>query len=327
MQPSSQVGSVLAPNGADESRYRELRKLNADLGPVVLEALTDPLTVEVMLNADGRLWQERLGEPMREIGTMPVPQAEAVLRCVAATLKTVVTREHPLLEGELPDGSRFAGQLPPVVPAATFAIRKRASAVYTLGQYVDNGIMTLAQADALRQAVKDRRNLLISGGTGTGKSTLANAILADITRQYPDERLVVLEDTVELQVSSRNAVQYRTSENVDLRRLLRMTLRMRPDRVIVGEVRGAEALDLLIAWNLGHPGGLSTIHSNSAREALLRLEMLVGMHPGAPRDIERFIVETRPVVVHLERAPGGRVVREVLEVTGSGSDGYSFSQL
>jgi P-type conjugative transfer ATPase TrbB len=311
------------PETVDDARRRELRKLRMDLGPVVLGALEDPRTVEVLLNADGRLWQERLGEPMQEIGTMPVCQAEAVLRTVAALLKRVVTRESPLIEGELPDGSRFAGQLPPVVSAPTFAIRKRASALYTLGQYVDAGIMTLAQANVIRQAVKARRNLVIAGGVGTGKSTLANAVLADISRQYPDERIIVLEDTVELQVSSLNVVAYRTSDEVDMRRLIRTTLRMRPDRVVVGEVRGAEALDLLVAWNLGHPGGLSTLHANGAADALPRLEMLVDMHPDAPRNIARFIADARPVILHLVRDPErGRKLWELLEVTGFGPGGY-----
>jgi type IV secretion system protein VirB11 len=311
----------------DEARSRELRRLHADLGPLVLEALSDPHTVEVLLNADGTLWQERLGEPLREIGAMGAWQAESLLRAVAAWLNVVVTRESPLIEGELPDGSRFAGQMPPVVSAPCFAIRKRASSVYTLGQYVDAGIMTLAQADLIRQAVKGRRNVVITGGVGTGKSTLVNAVLADISRQYPDERILVLEDTVELQVSSRNVVAYRTSETVDMRRLIRMTLRMRPDRIIVGEVRGPEALDLLVAWNLGHEGGISTLHANHAKAALSRLRLLVSMHPDAPDPIEPLIAEARPLLIHLTRAPGGRVLREVISVEGYGPDGYHFDSL
>jgi type IV secretion system protein TrbB len=315
------------PEAVDDARRRELRKLRMDLGPVVLGALEDPRTVEVLLNADGRLWQERLGEPMREIGTMPEWQADCVIRCVAAILKTTVTRENPIVEGELPDGSRFAGQIPPIVPAPTFAIRKRASAVFTLGQYVADGIMTRGQMEALFHAIKGRRNILLSGGTGSGKSTLANAVLAELTRQFPDDRILVLEDTVELQVSSRNMIQFRASEHVDVRRLIRTTLRMRPDRVIVGEVRGAEALDLLTAWNLGHPGGLSTVHADSARDALLRLEMLVDMSPSAPRQSERVIGRAKPVIAHLERAPGGRVLREIIDVQGHGPEGYQINPL
>jgi type IV secretion system protein VirB11 len=315
------------PEAVDDARRRELRKLRMDLGSVVLGALEDPKTVEVMLNPDGRLWQERLGEPLREIGTMPAWQAEAVIRTVAATLRTTVTRENPIVEGELPDGSRFAGQIAPLVTSPVFSIRKRASAVFPLSQYVAEGIITQRQADALCQAIKGRRNVVVSGGTGTGKSTLVNGLLAELSRQFPDDRIVVLEDTVELQVSSRNVVQYRTSETVDLRRLIRTTLRMRPDRVIVGEVRGGEALDLLIAWNLGHPGGLSTVHADSARDALTRMEMLIGMNPSAPRHIERFLGQTKPVIAHLERAPGGRILREIIDVTGYGPDGYQLNPL
>jgi type IV secretion system protein VirB11 len=260
---------------------------------------------------------------------MPAWQAEAVIRTVAATLRTTVTRENPIVEGELPDGSRFAGQIPPLVTSPVFSIRKRASAVFPLTQYVAEGIMTRGQMEVLFQAVKDRRNILISGGTGSGKSTLGNAILADITRQYPDERILVLEDTVELQVSSRNAVQYRASENVDLRRLIRTTLRMRPDRVIVGEVRGPEALELLMAWNLGHPGGLSTVHADNAGAALLRLETLCCMHPDCPASLApRLISEAKPVIIHISRDPErGRRVREILEVTGHGPDGYRINPL
>ena len=319
--------SATTPNGADEAKRRELIKLERELGPVVLAALSDPQTVEVMLNADGTLWQERLGEPMREIGAMDVWQAESLLRHVAAMLKTVITREQPILDGELPDGSRFSGQIPPVVAAPVFAIRKRASAVFSLEQYVRDGIMTAGQRETLRQAIRDRRTVVVTGGTGTGKSTLVNGLLAELSGQFPDDRIVVLEDPVELQVSSRNVVQYRTSETVDLRRLIRTTLRMRPDRVIVGEVRGPEALDLLIAWNLGHPGGLSTIHADSAQDALPRLESLVEMNLSAPRRLEAFIARARPVIAHLERAPGGRVLREVLDVTGFGPDGYQIQPL
>ena len=313
--------------GADESQRRELRKLRLDLGAVVSEALDNPRTVEVLLNADGTLWEEPLGEPMQSIGAMPAFQAESLIRCVAAILKTTVTRDNPILEGELPDGSRFSAQLPPVVPAPVFSIRKRASAVFPLADYVVRGIMTLGQMETLVEAVRDHRNLLISGGTGSGKSTLGNAILAEITRQFPDERVLVIEDTVELQLSSPNCLQYRTSETVDMRRLLRTTLRMRPDRVIVGEVRGPEALNLLLSWNLGHPGGLATVHANSARAALPRLEMLVSMNPEAPRAIEPFIAEVQPVIAHIERASGGRRLREIIEVQDYTKDGYQLRAL
>jgi P-type conjugative transfer ATPase TrbB len=312
-----------------EAGRRELQKLRADMGKVVLAALEDPKTVEVMLNPDGRLWQERFGEPLRQIGTMPSWQAEALIRTVAALLKSTVTRENPLVEGHLPlNGERFAGQLPPIVSAPCFAIRKPASAVFPLEDYVASGVMTQAQADALREAIRDHRNLLVAGATLSGKTTFVNAIIDEIVRQFPNERLLILEDTEEIQCAAIDSVQYLTSAEVSMTRLVRMTLRMRPDRILVSEVRGPEALDMLDLWNTGHPGGVCTLHANNARSALTRLRSLVNRNPEAPREIEPLIGETQPIVVHLCRDPEcGRRVREILEVTGYGPDGYQTKNL
>lgn len=309
---------------ASEAERRELRKLRADLGPVILNALEDRKTVEVMLNADGRLWQEQLGEPMREIGTMDAWQAEALIRTVAAILKTTVTRENVILDGELPDGSRFSGQIPPVVSSPVFAIRKRASAVFPLSRYVEQGIMTEVQKGLLCAGVRDHRNIVVSGPVGSGKTTLLNALVREID---PAERILIIEDTTELQCSAPNSVQYRTSENADMTRLVRATLRMRPDRVLIGEVRGPEALDFLIACNLGHPGGMATVHANDAKSSLIRLETLVSMHPKAPRDIPRLIGEAQLLLVHITRTKGGQVVREILDVAGYGPDDYQLKAL
>jgi P-type conjugative transfer ATPase TrbB len=311
-----------------ESERRELRKLRADLGPAVLGALEDLATVEVMLNADGRLWQEKLGEPMREVGRTPAWQAEALIRTVAAILKTTVTRERPWVEGQLPEGSRFAGQSPPLVTAPVFSIRKRASAVFPLSDYVAAGIMTAAQKETICQAVKNHRNLLISGSTGTGKTTMVNATIAEITRQFPGQRLLILEDTDEIQCPAENHQKYLTSPEVSMTQLVRLTMRMRPDRLLVGEVRGPEALDWLDACNTGHPGGVCTLHANNARAALSRLRMLVSRHPESPKPVEPLIGEVMPIVMHITRDPErGRCVREVLEVTGYDRDGYQISNL
>lgn len=317
-----------AAEDVTESERRELRKLRADLGPIILDALSDRKTVEVMLNADGRLWQERLGEPMKEIGAMAAWQAEAIVRTVAATLKTVVTRERPWVEGQLPDGSRFAGQVPPLVTVPVFSIRKRASAVFPLSDYVAADIMTEVQRETICQAVKDHRNLLISGSTGSGKTTMVNAIIAEITRQFPIQRLLVLEDTDEIQCPAEDHQKYLTSPEVSMTQLVRLTMRMRPDRLLVGEVRGPEALDWLDACNTGHPGGVCTLHANNARAALSRLRMLVSRHPEHPEPIEPLIAEVMPIIVHIIRDPErGRRVREVLEVTGFGPEGYQTRML
>jgi type IV secretion system protein TrbB len=295
---------------------RARRKLDRDLGPVLLEALSDPHTVEVLLNADGRLWQEKIGKPMTCIGEMSPARAQAVIELIAGYHGKVVTRSGPLLEGELPDGSRFAGQLPPIVAAPTFAIRKRASAIFPLGDYVAAGILTARHHAVLREAIERRRSVVVAGGTGSGKTTLVNAIIQEVVRQRPEERLILIEDTVELQCSAQNCVQFHTTADVSMTALLRTTLRMRPDRILVGEVRGPEALDLLMAWNTGHEGGIATLHSNSARSALDRLQLLVSMHPQAPRPMEPLIASAVDLIVYIARTPCGRRVQEVLEVKG-----------
>jgi len=296
---------------------RQLEKLRRDFGEVFLAALADPETVEILLNPDGTLWQERLGEQPAQIGSMTRVKAESVLRTIAACVQTTITREKPTIECELPlDGSRFAGQIPPVVSAPTFAVRKRASRVFSLDQYVEAGILTPKEKDFLCGAIEDHRNVLVSGGTGSGKTTFVNALIGEVTTQYPAERLIIIEDTGELQCAAANYVQYHTSPERTMTDLARTSLRMRPDRILVGEVRGPEALDLLMAWNTGHEGGIATLHANNAVAGLARLVTLVSMNPHAPRFIEPLVGEAVDVLVHIERKEGGagRIVREVLAV-------------
>jgi type IV secretion system protein TrbB len=242
----------------DCTHERNLAKLRKDFGEVFLAALADPNTVELILNADGTLWQERLGEPLKQIGRMTASCADAVMRTLASMHHTVITRDSPSIECELWDGSRFAGQIAPVVSSPIFAVRKRASRVFSLQQYVEEGIMTPKEKDHLCQAIRDHQNILVSGSVGSGKSTLINALIRELTDQYPTERLIIIEDTLELQCSAKDYVQYHTTPERSMTDLVRMALRMRPDRILVGEVRGEEALDLLMAWNLGTPGGFAT---------------------------------------------------------------------
>jgi type IV secretion system protein VirB11 len=312
------------PSDDSESRRRELAQLRSGLGQVVLSALDEPATVEVLLNADGRLWHERLGENMQEAGKMLPGQAEAFLRCLASILRTTITRENPILDGELPDGSRVSGQIPPIVASPVFAIRKRASAIFPLSQYVEDGIMTEREKQTLCEAVRGHRNMIVSGSVGSGKTTLLNALIQEID---PAERLLVIEDTTEIQCASLNSLHYRASFEVSMTRLVRTSLRMRPDRVLVGEVRGEEALDLLIALNLGHPGGMATIHANDARSSLTRLETLISMNPRAPRDIPKLIGEVQPVLVHINKTKKGRVLREILEVQEYMGGAYQLRSL
>lgn len=300
------------------SKDRAKAKLTRDLGPVLLSAINDPRTVEVMLNPDGKIWQEKLGEPMRCIGTLGLAQAQSILETIAGYLDKTVTRDSPILEGEFPlDGSRFAGQLPPIVPAPSFALRKKAIAIFTLDQYVEKGIMTAEQRAALGRAVLDHRNILVIGGTGSGKTTLVNAIINEMVVATPGERVVIIEDTGEIQCAAENYIQFHTTIDVSMTALLKTTLRMRPDRILVGEVRDGAALDLLDAWNTGHEGGAATLHANTADSGLQRLRSLITRNPAAPKDIEPLIGEAVHVVVHIARTKeGSRRIQEILEISG-----------
>ena len=299
----------------DSVKARAKIKLERDLGPDIMAALADPKTVEIMLNADGKLWQERLGEKMRPIGTLSASRSESIIKTIAGFHGKEITKGRPLIECELPlDGSRFAGQFPPIVPAPTFAIRKKAVAIFTLDQYVAAGIMTPAQLAVIEAAVNQHRNILVTGSTGSGKTTLVNAIINHMVFIDPTERIVIIEDTGEIQCAAENFVQYHTTLDITMTLLLRTTLRMRPDRILVGEVRGPEALDLLMAWNTGHEGGAATLHANNARAGLARLAMLISMHPDSPKQIEPLIGEAVHCVIHIARTPEGRRVAEIVEI-------------
>jgi type IV secretion system protein TrbB len=303
---------------ADQERQQRLHeKLRRELGPEVLGALEDPDVTEVMLNPDGRLWVESRRDGMRDTGgRMTGIQAESLIGTVASMLGRVVHAGLPILEGELPlDGNRFEGILPPVSTAPVFVIRKQAGLVWALDDYVGAEILAPWQAEVLRQTIRSRQNVLIAGGTASGKTTLANALLREmVALGDPAERFVILEDTRELRCAAPNAVQLRTGDLVDLTRLTRVTMRLRPDRIVVGEVRGPEALALLKAWNTGHPGGLTTVHANSARAALMRLEALVE-EAGVPAQ-PRLVAEALDLVVFIARTARGRRVQELAKVEG-----------
>jgi type IV secretion system protein VirB11 len=294
---------------------RLLAALEHNLGPVLMGALWDPEVVEIMLNPDGRLWVERLGQDMEPAAAMAPEQSRLIISLVASGLETVVTTENPIVEGELPlDGSRFEGLLPPVVSSPSFTIRKKASLVFSLEDYASAGILAPALLPVLRQAIVNRQNILVVGGTGSGKTTLVNALIRQISEDCPEDRLLILEDTMELQSTSPNTVFFRTSDFVDMRRLVKVTMRYRPTRIILGEVRDGAALDLLKAWNTGHPGGIATVHANSAAEGLDRMEELVAEATSAPK--QRLISKTVGLIIFIERAPGGRRVSELLKITG-----------
>lgn len=307
-------------SGARQVHDRQSEALRRAMGSEILDPLGDPQVVEIMLNPDGSLWIDRLGAGMERVASIEPVRALTIVNTVAAMLDTVVTPDRPILECELPlDGSRFEALIPPLVERASFALRKKAALVFTLADYVANGIMTQAQCQAIEEAVADRRNILVSGGTGTGKTTLANAILDAVARLSRDHRIVVIEDTRELQVNAENVVFLRTSDNTDMTRLLRATMRLRPDRIVVGEVRDGSALALLKAWNTGHPGGVGTVHANDASAALIRVGQLI-QEAGVPPNPE-LIAEAVNVVVSIKRTAEGRRIEEVSLVRGWSAGG------
>lgn len=309
-------------------RSRGIIKLRRDMGSILIEAMEDPKTAEVMLNPDGYIWVERFGEPMKKIGSIPSSRALAIITTIAGIHSKEITTFKPTLECELPiDGSRFAGQLPPIVTAPTFAIRKKAVAIFTLEQYVESYVMTPKQYEAIKDSIINHRNILVIGGTGSGKTTLINAIINEMVVTDPTERIFIIEDTGEIQCAAENSVTYHTTLEVSMTDLLKTTLRMRPDRIIVGEVRGGEALDLLDAWNTGHEGGAGTLHSNNAQSALIRLKSLISRNQSAPGEIEPLIAEVVHCIVHIGRTPEGRRVKEIIYVDGYQNGEYLIRQI
>ncbi|WP_085341149.1 P-type conjugative transfer ATPase TrbB [Aquidulcibacter paucihalophilus] len=303
---------------------RRLEALRHALGPEVLAALIDPDVVEILANPDGQLILDKIGSGRAPTNQTLSPESrDRVIRLIADYVGEPVLPEDPRLSGILPEtGERFQGVLPPVSRAPAFSIRKRPARIFTLGDYQAQGILGHEQRILIEQAAKERHNILISGGTSSGKTTLANAILALPAFVYT--RTILIEDTPELQCSAWDQVALltrRTPKVIGVVDLVRDSLRLRPDRIVVGEMRdGAAALETLKAWNTGHPGGLSTIHANSAKDALSRLEDLTGeVAASIPR---RAIGQAIDLVIHIARTREGRRVEDLIEVRGEEEGAY-----
>lgn len=305
------------------SHSRLVRKLQEALGDRLCSALDDSAVAEIMLNPDGRLFIENVGQGITAVGEMSAAAAEMVIGTIAHALRSEVDTDQPIISGELPiGGHRFEGLLPPVVSRPAFSIRRRASRLIPLEEYVRTGVMNEAQVGKIRSAISSRLNIVISGGTGSGKTTLANAVIGEIVNSAPDDRLVILEDTAEIQCLGNNVVFLHTSDTVDMGRLLKSTMRLRPDRIIVGEVRDGAALTLLKAWNTGHPGGVATVHANTATSALRRFEQLTAEVSQQP--MHDVIGDAVDLIVSIERTSRGRRVRDVINVERFANGDYEI---
>lgn len=296
------------------------------LGPAVSRAFADDDVTEVYLNPqDGKVRVDTRSKGKVATGEhLPPHRVEMFLNAVAATIGTTITRDQPRLQAELPAGlfrgSRLQGFVPPVTAGPSFTIRKPPAVVYSLDEYVAAGILSEDQREVLRDAVSAHRSILVVGGTNSGKTTLVNAILRDITERFPQERIVILEDTVELQCAAPDHLALRTGPDVTLAELVRSTLRTSPDRIVVGEVRGPEALDLLDAWATGHPGGLATLHASTPEGALLRLDRLA-QRANVPSQ-SALIAEAVDLIALIEGGNRGRRVPDLVRVNGLDPDGH-----
>ena len=329
----------------DEHQLRLETKLKRELGDEVLALLHDERTEDILLNPDGLLWVKRMGESFCRAGAMPVGQASSALNTIAAWRGTVLNHEHPILETELPiDGSRFEGIVSPVARRPVFAIRLRPRRIFRLDEYEAARILTerhdplnrfrrqsdfldaargLKHADIIRAAIQAKKNILVVGSTGSGKTTLVNACLDSLAALAPNDRVISIEDTTELQCPVENYLDLRAVGNVTMLQCLRACMRLKPTRIIVGEVRGGEAHTLLKAWNTGHPGGMATVHANDATSGLSRLESLVAEATSAPQ--QKLIAEAVDLVVFIDEEPqlaAGRKIRELLLVTGYANGQY-----
>ena len=307
------------------SSDRRRTMLRTAMGPAIAAALGDPRVIEIMVNPDGSLRLDILGEGRVDSGiVMSVAQVERIIRLVASYARAEIHSDAPIISAELPPhaegraGERFEGVLPPVATGPCFAIRKPAERLYRLADYVADGLMSPDAARILSLNVVERHNIVVAGGTSSGKTTLANALLAEMAGL--DERVILIEDTRELQSPAADTVALRTRVGaVSMADLLRSTLRLRPDRIVIGEVRGPEALDMLKAWNTGHPGGIATVHANSAPAALTRIEQLV--QEAVVTVPRRLIAEAVDLIVFISGRGLQRRIASIVRLTGVDPDG------
>ena len=320
------------PPTKNEHDRRTINKLRRELGHVILTALQDPHVEDLARNSDGWLWLKRQGQPWKRLEEFPDVQTENILRAVASSLGMTITPDHPYLDGELIlDGSRIHGNLPPETRRPSFTIRKRPTLIFTLEDYVDQGTLSPDHHGILLTAIKNHKNIFVVGSTGSGKTTLVNALIDSASKITPEDRFVIIEDTGEIQCSAPNTEQLYTTHNRNLDELVKETLRMRPDRIIIGEVRGSEALNLLEIWNTGHNGGIATAHADSATPVagLERIEMLVSRANSklSTNFIRRLIGATVNLIVCIQHTKEGREVNSITLVNGYKDNQYQLENI
>ena len=315
-----------------ESHKRLYEKLCSDFGEKILEFLQDADIHEIMLNPNGELWIDSSQRGQINSGDLPVTQAYSILNSVAGIHGLVVSAHHPRLEAELPyfammQGQRFTGAIPPIVSSPCFTIRKRNQRLFTLENYVQSQRLNHQQAEIMRQLIRSKKNILVCGGPGSGKTTMTNALIHEAVKIDPQQRFLILEDTPELQCAAHNCVAMLTSESVTLRDLLHAAMRMRPDRILIGEVRGPEALEMLKAWNTGCPGGICTIHANSAEAAIQRIADL-SMEAGLALPPWSLLQHTLDAIISVIRKGHQKgFIEQIITIKGREHEKFLFETL
>ena len=312
---------------AEESARQFRDSLCRALGTVVLEAFANPDVTEVYVNPSGHIYLDTRSVGRVAAGTrLTSEQILRFLNLVGSRVPMVLNTARPQIQAELPAegflGARLQGFIPPLVSAPSFNLRKPPTTVYSLADYETAGILSPRHREAVTEAVRTRRNILVAGGTASGKTTLVNAVLLEITTTFPRDRIVVLEDTVELRCAAPDHLALRTTDGVRLRDLVKASLRTSPDRIVVGEVRDDAALDLLDAWETGHPGGCATLHANDSLAALYRLDRLAQRANAGPQ--AHLVGDAINLVVMIAGGSQRRRVTEVTEVLGFNGSSYEL---
>ncbi|EDF0855058.1 P-type conjugative transfer ATPase TrbB [Salmonella enterica subsp. enterica serovar Enteritidis] len=300
-------------NTGDDKKISDLAKMLWREFDIIAPYLRDETTIEIMLNPDGKIWVEQIGKPMFSIGEMSLYNAQSLFATIAHSMGKTIDNRHPCLEGTLLiNDARFEGFYPPVSSAPTFAIRKKPKKIFSL----DDFKLTDNQKSTMVTWVKERKNILVVGGTSSGKTSFSNAFIDLMAQFTPDDRIVILETLDEIQCRAKNYSKLIETMDVTMNQLLRGVMRYRPDRIIVGEVVDAAALSMLKAWNTGHDGGLCTIHADSALEGFDRLyDLIEESGINMSERVNRLIGRAIDGVVFLKREQGVRVVKEVANVT------------
>lgn len=315
-----------------ESHCRLYDKLYRDFGKNIIDFLQDQDVNEIMLNPDGKLWIDRTSQGQLCVDEMQSTQAFSIMNTIAGIHGLALSHQQPRLEAELPfyhamQGQRFTGAIPPVIFAPSFNIRKRAEIIFTLEDYIKTNRVTLQQSKILTQLIIDRKNILVCGGPGSGKTTVTNALIIEAIKNDPQQRFIILEDLPELQCNAMNKVSMLTCDSVNMTALLRDAMRRRPDRILIGEVRGAEALAMLKAWNTGCPGGICTVHANGAEEAIQRI-LDLSMESGLAVQPIPLILHTIHAIVYVTRKSNQKgFIQEILKLEGYQNEKFIFKKL